>query len=135
MYHGLGLPHVLSIPEKKKERLLLFSKTAENHSRLQCGPWIGMERVIAVTYTPPSPPPPPHPHILSIVVIQEEIDRFAHRLHRLILVPRGRAPFGQHQFLVLTKRSAASGDENVIDSYGCLPFGQKIRKFRFEVKW
>ena len=36
----------------------------------------------------------------------------------IILVPRGRAPFGQHQesrsrFLVLTKRSAASGDENV----------------------
>ena len=33
----------------------------------------------------------------------------------LILVPRGRAPFGQHQesrFLVLTKRSEASGDEN-----------------------
>ena len=32
-----------------------------------------------------------------------------------ILVPRGRAPFGQHQesrFLVLTKRSATSGDEN-----------------------
>ena len=42
-----------------------------------------------------------------------------------ILVPRGRAPFGQHQesrplatqrwrFLVLTKRSAASGDENAL---------------------
>ena len=33
-----------------------------------------------------------------------------------ILVPRGRAPFGQHQesrFLVLTKRSEASGNENV----------------------
>ena len=33
-----------------------------------------------------------------------------------ILVPRGRAPFGQHQesrLLVLTKRSAASKDENV----------------------
>ena len=29
-----------------------------------------------------------------------------------ILVPRGRAPFGQHQESVLTKRSAACGDEN-----------------------
>ena len=39
----------------------------------------------------------------------------------IILVPRGRAPFGQHQesrFLVLTKRSAASGDENGINIRG-----------------
>ena len=37
----------------------------------------------------------------------------------IILVPRGRAPFGQHQesrFLVLTTGSAASGDENAIQS-------------------
>ena len=35
-----------------------------------------------------------------------------------ILIPRGRTPFGQQQelqFLVLTKTSAASGDENVCD--------------------
>ena len=40
------------------------------------------------------------------------------RLGRTILVPRGRAPFSQHQesrFLVLTKRSAASGDENGVE--------------------
>ena len=41
-------------------------------------------------------------------------NRFAFSVNH-ILVPRGRAPFGQHhesRFLVLTKRSAASGDEN-----------------------
>ena len=49
---------------------------------------------------------------------------FAHALKQsalpfiiaFILFPRGRDPFGQHQksFLVLTKRIAASGDENAL---------------------
>ena len=40
---------------------------------------------------------------------------YLHWAEQRILVPRGRAPFDQHQesrFLVLTKRSADSGDEN-----------------------
>ena len=37
-----------------------------------------------------------------------------------IFVPRDRAPFGQPRFLVLTKRSVASGDENVSGHSGVL---------------
>ena len=37
-----------------------------------------------------------------------------------ILVPRGRAPFGQHQ---------------ESRPLGCFPFSQKFRKFRFGAKW
>ena len=47
-----------------------------------------------------------------------------------ILVPRGCAPFGEHQesrFLVLTKRSAASGDENDI---GVAKLHLTSRKFK-----
>ena len=54
---------------------------------------------------------------------------------RSILVPRDRAPFGQPRFLVLSKTSVASGDENVSRHSGVLARSAKIEDTINEVKY